>query len=131
MKKWRSAGVFVLATLFMTQGTVAGPRCAAHSHELVILASKVAKRDRRLEEPILKTQVPSREDGQRLQILCLFHDPSDQDAGCRRIYAFADQAERELSGKIEVRRPDDAAFERCAPDCPGPLPAVAGLKNSS
>lgn len=39
-------------------------------------------------------------------VFYLFHDPSDQDAGCRRIYAYADQAERELAGKIEVRRPD-------------------------
>ena len=39
-------------------------------------------------------------------IFYLFHDPSDQDAGCRRIYAFADQAENELAGKVEVRRPD-------------------------
>lgn len=36
----------------------------------------------------------------------LFHDPSDQDAGCRRIYAFADRAERELGDRVEVRRPD-------------------------
>lgn len=36
----------------------------------------------------------------------LFHDPSDQDAGCRRIYAFADQAEKELSARVEVKRPD-------------------------
>lgn len=36
----------------------------------------------------------------------LFHDPSDQDAGCRRIYAFADQAESELSARVEVKRPD-------------------------
>lgn len=38
--------------------------------------------------------------------LYLFHDPSDQDEGCRRIYAYADRAERELAGKVEVRRPD-------------------------
>lgn len=36
----------------------------------------------------------------------LFHDPSDQDAGCRRIYAFADRAERELGDRVDVRRPD-------------------------
>jgi hypothetical protein len=39
-------------------------------------------------------------------IFYLFHDPSDQDAGCRRIYSYADRAERELIGKVEVRRPD-------------------------
>ena len=38
-------------------------------------------------------------------ILYLFHDQTDQDADCRRIYAYADQAERELAGKCEVRRP--------------------------
>lgn len=36
----------------------------------------------------------------------LFRDPSDEDEGCRRIYAFADRAERELAGKIDVKRPD-------------------------
>lgn len=36
----------------------------------------------------------------------LFHDPSDQDEGCRRIYAFADRAEREFSSRLEVKRPD-------------------------
>ncbi|MEW6208328.1 MAG: thioredoxin domain-containing protein [Acidobacteriota bacterium] len=39
-------------------------------------------------------------------IFYLFHDPSDQDAGCRRIYAFADRCETELAGKVEVKRPD-------------------------
>lgn len=39
-------------------------------------------------------------------VFYLFHDPSDQDAGCRRIYAFADRAESELAGKVEVKRPD-------------------------
>jgi thioredoxin-like negative regulator of GroEL len=39
-------------------------------------------------------------------IFFLFHDPSDQDEGCRRIYAFADRAERELTGRVEVKRPD-------------------------
>jgi hypothetical protein len=47
-----------------------------------------------------------REGAQDRQTLYLFHDPSDQDEGCRRVYAFADQAERELSGRVEVRRPD-------------------------
>ncbi len=36
----------------------------------------------------------------------LFHDPTDQDEGCRRIYAFADRAERELADRLEVKRPD-------------------------
>jgi thioredoxin-like negative regulator of GroEL len=39
-------------------------------------------------------------------VFFLFHDPSDQDEGCRRIYAFADRAERELAGRVEVKRPD-------------------------
>lgn len=39
-------------------------------------------------------------------VFYLFHDPSDQDEGCRRIYAFADRAERELVGRVEVKRPD-------------------------
>lgn len=36
----------------------------------------------------------------------LFHDPSDQDEGCRVIYAFADRAESELASRVEVKRPD-------------------------
>jgi Thioredoxin len=39
-------------------------------------------------------------------VFYLFHDPADQDEGCRRIYSFADRAERELAGRIEVKRPD-------------------------
>src|SRR6266508_1849585 len=39
-------------------------------------------------------------------VFYLFHDPADQDEGCRRIYSFADRARRELAGKIEVKRPD-------------------------
>jgi thioredoxin-like negative regulator of GroEL len=39
-------------------------------------------------------------------VFYLFHDPADQDEGCRRIYSFADRAEREMAGKIEVKRPD-------------------------
>jgi thioredoxin-like negative regulator of GroEL len=39
-------------------------------------------------------------------IFYLFHDPSDQDEECRRIYAFANRAERELGGRVDVRRPD-------------------------
>lgn len=40
------------------------------------------------------------------RIVYLFHDARDQDEGCRRIYAFADRAEKELSGEVVVRRPD-------------------------
>lgn len=36
----------------------------------------------------------------------LFHNPQDQDEGCRQIYSFADRAERELTGRVEVKRPD-------------------------
>jgi len=39
-------------------------------------------------------------------VFYLFHDPADQDDGCRLIYSFADRAERELAGKIEVKRPE-------------------------
>ena len=38
--------------------------------------------------------------------LYLFYNPKDQDDECKRIYAFADKAERELSDKITVKRPD-------------------------
>lgn len=43
---------------------------------------------------------------QNKQTLYLFHDPSDQDEGCRRVYAFANEAERELAGRVEVKHPD-------------------------
>lgn len=49
---------------------------------------------------------PSSATAQAKPIFFLFHDPSDQDEGCRRIYAFADRAERELTGRVEVKRPD-------------------------
>lgn len=39
-------------------------------------------------------------------VFYLFHDPSDQDERCRRIYAFAERAERELAGRVAVKRPD-------------------------
>lgn len=40
------------------------------------------------------------------KVLYLFHDPRDQDEGCRAIYAFADFAEKDLQGKVKVMRPD-------------------------
>lgn len=40
------------------------------------------------------------------KVLYLFHDPRDQDAGCRAIYAFADTAEKDLQGKVKVERPE-------------------------
>ena len=39
-------------------------------------------------------------------VLYLFRDASDNDAGCQRIYAYADRAEKDFAGKIDVRRPD-------------------------
>lgn len=50
------------------------------------------------------TKAPT--NNQSKPIFYLFHDASDQDAGCRRIYAYADRAEKELVDKVEVRRPD-------------------------
>ena len=43
---------------------------------------------------------------QALTTFYLFHNPQDQDEECRQIYAFADRAERELVGRLEVKRPD-------------------------
>ena len=54
-------------------------------------------------QPIAATSSPS---VQGKSAFYLFHDPSDQDEGCRRIYAFADRAEREFSSRLEVKRPD-------------------------
>ena len=39
-------------------------------------------------------------------VLYLFRDASDNDAGCQRIYAYADRAEKDFAGKVDVRRPD-------------------------
>ena len=36
----------------------------------------------------------------------LFHNPKDHDEECRKIYAFADRAEKELTNRVIVRRPD-------------------------
>lgn len=54
-------------------------------------------------QPIAATSSAS---AQGKSAFILFHDPSDQDEGCRRIYAFADRAEREFSSRLEVKRPD-------------------------
>lgn len=40
------------------------------------------------------------------KIFYLFHNPKDQDEECREIYAYADRAERELAGRVVVKRPD-------------------------
>lgn len=40
------------------------------------------------------------------KVFYLFHNPKDQDEECRTIYAFADDVERDLSGRVKVLRPD-------------------------
>jgi thioredoxin-like negative regulator of GroEL len=67
---------------------------------------KLASRKQQSQQPSTAVTAPSSASMKGKPILYLFHDPSDQDAGCRRIYAFADRAERELADKVEVRRPD-------------------------
>lgn len=71
-----------------------------------VLVVKLAGRKQQPQPPSAVVTAPSSASIQSKPILYLFHDPSDQDAGCRRIYAYADRAERELAGRIEVRRPD-------------------------
>jgi flagellar basal body-associated protein FliL len=56
--------------------------------------------------PAASTPAANQTDAQNKTTFYLFHDPSDQDAGCRRIYAFADQPEKELAARVEVKRPD-------------------------
>lgn len=76
------------------------------------IAVKLVSRTRQETQPQpvaqTTTNPPSNDQtsAQTRPVFYLFHDPSDQDEGCRRIYAFADRAERELSGRVEVRRPD-------------------------
>lgn len=36
----------------------------------------------------------------------LFHNPKDQDEECREIYAYADNVERDMPGRVKVLRPD-------------------------
>lgn len=52
--------------------------------------------------PATNTQATT--DDQR--VFYLFHNPKDQDEECRTIYAFADDVERDLSGRVKVLRPD-------------------------
>jgi thioredoxin-like negative regulator of GroEL len=40
------------------------------------------------------------------KVFYLFHNPKDQDEECREIYAYADRVERELAGRVVVKRPD-------------------------
>lgn len=78
-----------------------------------LVAVKLMNRTKQETQPVAQTTTnpPSsnQTSAQSRPVFYLFHDPSDQDEGCRRIYAFADRAERELGGRVEVRRPD---FER-------------------
>ena len=71
-----------------------------------VVAVKLTSRRQQPRPQPASVTTPSSARNQGKPILYLFHNPSDQDAGCRRIYAYADQAERELAGKVEVRRPD-------------------------
>lgn len=52
--------------------------------------------------PATKTQVAT----ESQKVFYLFHNPKDQDAECRTIYAFADDVERDLPGRVKVLRPD-------------------------
>jgi thioredoxin-like negative regulator of GroEL len=71
-----------------------------------VVTVKLVSRKQKPQPPSAVVTAPSSASTQGKPILYLFHDPSDQDAGCRRIYAYLDQAERELAGQVEVRRPD-------------------------
>lgn len=75
-----------------------------------LVAVKLMNRTKQETQPVAQTTTnpPSsnQTSTQSRPVFYLFHDPSDQDEGCRRIYAFADRAERELGGRVEVRRPD-------------------------
>lgn len=73
---------------------------------VAVLTVKLVSRKQKPQLPSAAVTAPSPASIQDRPILYLFHDPSDQDAGCRRIYAYVDQAESELAGKVEVRRPD-------------------------
>ena len=49
-----------------------------------------------------QTNTPPATDEQK--VLYLFHDPRDQDEGCKAIYAFADSAEKDLKEKVHRSR---------------------------
>lgn len=71
-----------------------------------VVAVKLAGRKQQPQPQSATVTTPSSASIQSKSILYLFHDPSDQDAGCRRIYAYAERAEKEMAEKVEVRRPD-------------------------
>lgn len=50
------------------------------------------------------TNAPTTTEAQK--VFYLFHNPKDQDEECREIYAYADRVERELAGRVIVKRPD-------------------------
>lgn len=72
----------------------------------VVAAKFLRKETSPPQSQTVTTAAPSSANTQSKRALYLFHDTSDQDEGCRRIYAFVDRAERELAGRVEVRRPD-------------------------
>ncbi|MCS6804847.1 MAG: thioredoxin domain-containing protein [Acidobacteriota bacterium] len=72
---------------------------------VAVIAVKLTSRRQQPQPPSATTTTLSKST-QGKPVFYLFHDPSDQDEGCRRIYAYADRAEREMAGKVEVRRPD-------------------------
>lgn len=40
------------------------------------------------------------------KVFYLFHNPKDQDPECAEIYAYADNVERDMPGRVKVLRPD-------------------------
>lgn len=75
---------------------------------VAVVAVVAVKLTRRGQAPQPQATAPNTSSltAQTKPTLYLFRDPSDQDEGCRRIYEFADRAERELAGSVDVRRPD-------------------------
>lgn len=72
---------------------------------VAIVAVKLVRRRQAPVSPAPPTSTSS-VSAQNKPTLYLFRDPFDNDAGCRRIYEYADRAERELAGRVDVRRPD-------------------------
>ncbi|MBI3950156.1 MAG: hypothetical protein HY314_06850 [Acidobacteria bacterium] len=73
---------------------------------IAVVVAKLISRSERTQPPPASLSLSSKASTQGRLVLYLSYDQVDQDASARQIYADVDRAERELAGKLEVRRVD-------------------------